>query len=144
MTVRALLDVNVLLSLFDAGHMAHERSRAWWRSNEIHGWASCPITQHGFLRLMSQPAYVGSVGLAEALRGLRSWTSSPTHEFWPDDLTILDPALFDHARVLGHKQITDIYLLALAVKRGGRFVTLDRKITLGAVRNAGAEHLVVV
>ena len=144
MALRALLDVNVLLALCDAGHMAHDRCQVWWRDNETLGSATCPITQHGFLRIISQSSYVGSVPLAQALQALSLWTASVSHEFWPDDLTILDPTLFDHTRLLGHKQITDVYLLALAVKHGGRFVTLDRRVTLSAVRGAGAEHLVVV
>ena len=144
MTLRALLDVNVLLALFDTRHMAHDRCKAWWSENERHGSATCPITQHGFLRIISQSSYFGSIGLTEAIRALRQWAASSQHEFWPDDLTILDPALIDHTRILGHKQITDVYLLALAVKHGGRFVTLDRRVTLAAVRGAGAEHLVVV
>ena len=75
---------------------------------------------------------------------LRGWTSQPEHEFWPDDLSILDSARIDHSRLLSHRHITDVYLLALAVKHGGRFVTLDRGVPVSAVKGATAAHCVVV
>lgn len=68
----------------------------------------------------------------------------PDHEFWPDDISLRDAEQIDHSRLLGPRQITDIYLLALAVQHGGRFVTLDTSVSLAAVRGARAEQLVVV
>ena len=144
MSLCALLDVSVLLAIIDAEHKFHHKCREWWSDNNGFGWASCPLTQNGFVRVISQSAYERPVPLMEAMRTLRVSTASPLHEFWPDDLTILDHALIDHTRMLGHKQITDVYLLALAVKHGGRLVTLDRRVTLGAVKGAMPEHCVVV
>ena len=142
--MRALLDVNVLLALFDARHVHHRRARAWWMGAREHGWASCPITENGFLRICSQKAYANPLPLADALALLRQWAKPPLHEHWPDDVSLLDGAVIDHGRVLGPRQLTDIYLLALAARHGGRLVTLDTGISLQAVRGASAEHLVTL
>lgn len=140
----ALLDVNVLLALFDPAHMHHSKASAWWSDRRGEGWASCPLTQNGFVRVISGPGYERPLALAEALALLRAQLGEPGHEFWPDDISVADSQLFDHARLHGPGQITDAYLLALAVKRGGRLVTLDKSIALAAVRGARAEHLVAL
>ena len=142
--MRALLDVNMLLALFDSGHSFHAKTRGWWQANEHHGWASCPLSQNGFLRITSQGSYPRALRLADAMQILGRWAVAPRHEFWADDLTLLDEQAFDRARLLTSKQITDVYLLALAVKNGGRLVTLDRGIPLAAAKGARPQHLVVV
>ena len=109
-----------------------------------HGWASCPLTENGYVRIVSQPRYVRPTPLVDAVELLRLWAVPPRHVFWPDDLTLLDQARIDHARLLGPRQIKDVYLLALAVKNGGRLATLDRGISLGAVKGARLEHLAVI
>jgi toxin-antitoxin system PIN domain toxin len=142
--MRALLDVSVLLALFDPAHLFHGRARAWWSAHAHHGWASTPTTQNGFLRIVTQPSYPKPVAFPVALALLRAQTTTPAHEPWPDEVSILDPAAIDPAHVLGPRQLTDICLLATAVRRGGRFVTLDARITTAAVRGARPEHLLVV
>jgi uncharacterized protein len=140
--MRALLDISLLLALFDPKHVHHGRARMWWQQEKAHGWASCPLTQNGFLRISSQKTYANPVPLPDALALLRRWAVPPVHEFWPDDLSILDSAIIDHGHVLGPRQLTDIYLLALAVRHGGRLVTLDRGISLKSVKGAEAAQLV--
>lgn len=142
--MRALFDVNVLLALFDPAHTLHARARSWWQANEQHGWASTPITENGFLRIISQPSYPQPVPLATALAAMKGWAGPPRHVRWSDDVSILDATIFDHGRLLGPKQLTDAYLLALAARNGGRFVTLDRRVPLAAVRKATAEHIVML
>jgi toxin-antitoxin system PIN domain toxin len=134
--VRALLDVNVLLALFDSEHAHHARARAWWVQNRDRGWASCPLTQNGFIRIMSSPGYPRPLIVADALSVLGAQVALPGHTFWPDDVSVFDATLFHHDRILGPRQLTDIYLLALAMKHGGRLATLDRAIPAGAVRGA--------
>ena len=75
---------------------------------------------------------------------LRDAAATSYHEFWPDDLSILDETLIDNVRIHGPKQVTDVYLLALAVKRTGRFVTFDGSVSLSAVFRAKEEHLAVI
>ena len=141
---RALLDVNVLLALLDADHADHRRARSWLESEIAHGWASCALTENGFVRILSQPRYPSPVSPSEAVRRLRRATETEFHERWPCDLCLLDAERFDVSRLHGPRQVTDVYLLALAVERQGRLVTFDRSISVGAVRGAEADHLVVL
>ncbi|MCF8476765.1 MAG: PIN domain-containing protein [Pseudolabrys sp.] len=138
----ALLDVNVLLALFDPEHIHHAEAIAWWADHRDEGWASCPLTQNGFVRVISGSGYERPLPMAEALAVLSAQLERPDHEFWLDDISLADAGLFDHARLRGANQITDVYLLALAVKNGGRLVTFDRGIAIGAVRGAEAKHMV--
>jgi toxin-antitoxin system PIN domain toxin len=142
--VRALLDVSVLLPLFDPEHVHHERARAWWDEQGGNGWASCPLTQNGFVRVISSSGYGHPLLIGAALSILDAQLREPGHEFWPDDLSLMDSQVFDHSRIVGPRQITDVYLLALAVKHGGRLVTLDQAIPLAAVRQASPRHLVAI
>jgi len=142
--MRALLDVNVLIALLDQAHVHHPRARNWLIQNIQHGWASCPITQNGCVRIMSQPGYPQPVSTAQAIALLRDAAVTPYHQFWADDFSVLDCDVLDASRVLGPRQLTDLYLLALAVRHGGRFVTLDGRIALGAVRGATPQHLVAL
>lgn len=142
--MRALLDVNVLLALLDSDHVDHHRARDWLRREIDHGWASCPITQNGVVRILSQPQYPSPVPVAEAALRLARATGAEHHAFWPCDASFLDGELVDRTRVHGPRQVTDVYLLALAVHRGGRFVTFDARISPAAVPGAGPEHLVVL
>jgi toxin-antitoxin system PIN domain toxin len=142
--MRALLDVNVLVALLDADHVDHQRSRAWFDREASRGWASCAITQNGFVRVLSQPGYPNGLRAAKAIELLEHATATPSHEFWPCDRSLLDATLVDRSRVHGPGQLTDVYLLALAVSRGGRFVTLDRKISPTAVIGGSTEHLVAL
>ncbi len=82
--------------------------------------------------------------LAEAISLLRAQAALPNHEFWADDVSVLDSALFYHDRILGPRQLTDVYLLALAMKHGGRLATLDQAIPAGAVRGAEARYLALI
>ena len=142
--MRALLDVNVLIALHDRDHVHHVRAGTWLAGNIAHGWASCPLTQNGCLRIMSQPAYPNPQPLSMLVSMLQGASANPHHAFWPDDVSLADPQRFDSARILGPKQLTDIYLLALAVKNGGRLATLDRAVSIAAVRGAETRHVVVI
>ncbi|MCX7628080.1 MAG: VapC toxin family PIN domain ribonuclease [Methylophilaceae bacterium] len=142
--MRALLDVNVLIALLDAGHACHDLAMRWLSENIHSGWASCPITQNGCIRIMSQPRYPGALPSAQVAARLAEAATSPEHEFWPDTVSLLDMQAFDWTRVLGPRQVTDLYLLTLAVKNNGRFVTFDRRITVDAVQGATPEQLLIL
>lgn len=141
---RALLDVNVLLALLDADHVDHQRARSWLDGDIGSGWASCAITQNGFVRIVSQPRYPSPVSPAEAADLLGVACATRHHEFWPCDVSVLDPLVVDRSRVHGPRQVTDAYLLALAVRHGGRFVTFDRSVALSAVPGATADSMTVL
>ena len=142
--MRGLLDINLLLALFDADHVDHARTREWLEAEIDNGWASCAITQNGFVRVISRPRYPSPIPVALAVERLSGATGSQYHEFWSCDLSLLDERLIDPTRLHGHRQVTDAYLLALAVTHRGRFVTFDRAIPLSAVAGAGPENLVVL
>ncbi|MCW8873686.1 MAG: VapC toxin family PIN domain ribonuclease [Xanthomonadales bacterium] len=142
--MRALLDVNVLIALLDAAHVNHRIARAWLEAHIGHGWASCPLTQNGCIRILSQPAYPGAEPPGAVAARLAGATATSWHEFWADDFSLLDPGIVDWRSVFGSRQLTDAYLLALAVRRSGRLVTLDHAVPLAAVPGAGEQHLVVL
>ena len=142
--MRSLLDVNVLVALFDANHSLHGPAMRWFDEHGDSGWASCPITQNGCVRVMSQPSYPERMPVATLVERLRQATSHRAHQFWPDDASILDAQAIDATRIHGPAQLTDVYLLAMAVARGGRLVALDQSIPLDAVRGAQRKHLVVI
>ena len=139
--MRSLLDVNVLIALLDADHASHRSSTAWFADHASEGWASCPITQNGCVRIMSHPGYPNSHSVLEVVDRLRSATADHTHEFWADGISLLDDQLVDNTRVHGPRQLTDVYLLALTVKNGGRLVTFDMSIGTAAVKGAKVHHL---
>lgn len=139
-----LYDVNALLALFDEEHEKHDIVKTWFNRNPEQGWASCPLTQNGYLRVRSQPSYPRPLLLAEAYAQLLDATSSQDHQFIADDISLLDDALVYSQRIAGHRQLTDVYLLALAVSHHARLVTLDTRIPLAAVRGATGDHLVVL
>lgn len=142
--MRALLDVNVLVALLDADHADHRHARAWLEAEIGAGWASCAITENGFIRVVSQPRYPSPVPVAVATERLQRATAGGHHLFWPCDLTLLDARRIDRRLLHGPRQVTDAYLLALAVAHGGRFVTFEAAIPRTAVAGARPEHLVVL
>lgn len=141
---RPLLDVNVLLALLDADHLDHQRAWAWGEIALDRGWASCAVTENGFIRIISQPRYPSPVSPSRAADLLRTTRDDSDHQFWPCDVSALDPGAVATDRIHGPRQLTDAYLLALAVRHDGRFVTFDRRISLDAVPRAEDGHLVVL
>jgi toxin-antitoxin system PIN domain toxin len=142
--MRALLDVNVLIALLDADHAFHQASWNWFEPNAKDGWASCPITQNGCIRIMAHPAYPNALPVQAVAERIRQATATALHEFWADDATLLDPHAFKLDRVHGPLQVTDAYLLGLAVQRGGRLVTFDRAVSRACVSHAQTKHLLVL
>ena len=142
--MRALLDVNVLIALLDGGHAMHRRAMDWMAQEARNGWASCPITQNGVLRIMSQPAYPTPRPTAQVAQRLAAACAAPEHEFWPAGVNLLESGMVDWKRLLGHRQVTDAYLLAVAVRNQGRVVTFDQRVAPGMVVGAKASHLLQI
>ena len=141
---RALLDVNVLIALLDEGHLLHHTATRWLERELAQGWATCPITENGVVRIMAQPAYPNPQPAALEAERLAEACRHPSHAFWPAPISLLQQGLIDWQRLLGPRQITDAYLLALAVSQGGRFATFDQRIGLDVVPSARAGHLRVI
>jgi toxin-antitoxin system PIN domain toxin len=141
----ALLDVNVLVALFDPDHVHHEAAHRWFAPNRGAGWATCPLTENGLVRILANPAYLAvPEGAAGILKRLDAFCASGGHVFWEDAISLRDERVFRRTRALTHRQITDVYLLALAKKKGGRLVTFDAKIPWAAVVGAAEDHLEVI
>lgn len=142
---RSLLDVNVWIALLDDAHQFSEEANAFIESPQSRI-ATCPLVENGVIRIMAMPSYSRGGGLPMSLvrQRLQQACASLDHAFWPDDLSLRDDTLGDFSRVQGHQQVTDLYLLALAVRHGGRLVTFDRAVALSSVRGATPEHLLVL
>jgi uncharacterized protein len=136
--------VNVLIALIDPGHVQHDPAQAWFAEEGHQGWATCPITENGVLRIVGHPRYPNSPGtpaaVAELLTGLRAL---PGHDFWPDDASLLDRRWVASDRLLDSSQVTDSYLLALASAHGGQLATFDRRlVTVAVAGGAKAIHII--
>lgn len=141
----ALLDVNVLVALADADHVHHDLAHDWFADEGGRAWATCPLTENGFVRVLSNPAYRGADLRPDALAALLArFRASGGHHAWTDVVSLSDETLFNLAFVRGHAQLTDVYLLGLATRMGGRLATFDRTIPLQAVTGATREALRVI
>ena len=124
-----LLDTNLLIALLWPSHERHELALKWFTRHRAKGWATCPITQAGFVRIVSNPAFSrDAVQPREAIHVLSSNTIAKDHAFWPDELPVAEAVAFTGVRLMGHQQVTDAYLLGLAIRRGGVLATLDQRI----------------
>jgi toxin-antitoxin system PIN domain toxin len=143
--MRALLDVNVIIALLDPDHAFHERAHDWWATNARRGWASCPLTENGVVRIMSNPSYSQKARFTSAnlIGRLRQFSTQSNHEFWPDEISLRDETIFVTEHIHSSRQITDLYLLALATKHRGRLVTFDQGILVSAIREAKPANLCV-
>lgn len=144
MSQAALLDVNVIVALLDSGHVLHRSALQWLEQEQCHGWVTCPITENGVIRVLSQPAYPNHRPASQVAERLSEACRHPSHQFWPNSVSLLQPERIRWDRLLGPRQITDAYLLALAVEHGGRFVSFDQRIPLALVPTARPEHLCVI
>lgn len=141
----ALLDVNVLVALVDPDHVHHDLAHDWFADEGARGWATCPLTENGFIRVISNPAYGLDGFRPDAVaRILATFIDSPHHACWADDISLANTALFDLSLAAGHRQLTDIYLLGLAVRQNGRLATFDKTIPYKAVKGATPETLQVI
>jgi len=143
--MRALLDVNVIIALLDPDHAFHDRAHAWWAMNAKRGWASCPLTENGVIRIMSNPNYSQKMRFTpgDLISRLRGFALQSNHEFWPDEISLRDENIFAADRIHSSRHLTDLYLLALAAKHDGRLVTFDKGVPLSAVSNAKAANLCI-
>lgn len=125
----ALLDVNLLVALLWPTHEAHARAVAWFVRVPGRQWATCPLTESGLIRILSNPAFSRDCLTPwEAQALLAANMRAAEHEFWPDDLPCAEALEPLRGRLLGHRQVTDAYLLALALRRGAQLATLDRGV----------------
>ena len=124
-----LLDTNLLIALLWPSHERHELAVRWFARHRGKGWATCPFTQAGFVRIVSNPAFSrDAVRPSEAIQVLAVNTAAKDHVFWADELPYPEASAFAGIRLMGHQQVTDAYLLGLALRKGGVLATLDERI----------------
>ena len=141
---RSLFDVNFLIALLDKSHVHHPRAVEWFAQNASRGWASCPITQNGCVRIMSNHRYQNPTSVQDVVHRLSKATTTYGHEFWSDSISLFEPALVDWEKAVSRRSSTDAYLLALAVKNDGCLVTFNQGINVRFVVGAETENLAVV
>lgn len=137
-----LLDVNALIALIDAEHVHHDRMMEWFEHHLEQGWASCPITENGVVRVLSHRSYPnGRRAVADVILALRDLRMAKRefHRFWSDDVSLTDGTLFRVTHFVSHRQLTDVYLLGLVARRGGRLVSFDRSLAWQAIQDGSAE-----
>lgn len=137
-----LLDVNLLLALSDPMHVHHDMAHGWFAETGRPAWATCPVTENGFVRIASHVRYPNRPGDVPAvLAVLRRLCTLDGHQFWAEDISIRE--LIKPGVIVTSAQITDVFLLGLAVHKGGKLATLDRRIPVSAVEG-GAHSLEVL
>lgn len=141
----ALLDINVLVALFHPDHIHHDIAHDWFADQRQVGWATCPLTENGFVRVVSSPPLrAAGLTVSDAAARLRTFTSTGKHVFWSDDVSLTDGQLFRARALRGHRQITDIYLAGLAHAHGGQLATFDRAIPVDAIVDARRDLLHII
>jgi toxin-antitoxin system PIN domain toxin len=142
----ALLDVSLLVALFDSDHVHHEAAHDWFADHGAYGWATCALTQNGFVRILANPRYPTTVRYrpAELLQHLHQFCGSKHHVFWAESVSLTDTKIFNAALIRGHRQVSDVYLLGLAKKMRGYLATFDAGIPLSAVIGATRSNLSVI
>jgi hypothetical protein len=142
----ALLDVSLLIALFDSDHVHHEAAHDWFADHHTYGWATCALTQNGFVRILASPRYPATVMYrpAELLQHLQQFCGSKHHVFWAESVSLTDTKIFNAALIRGHRQVSDVYLLGLARKMRGYLATFDAGIPLSAVVGATRDTLAVI
>ncbi len=143
--MRHLLDVNVWVALLDEAHVHHIQALTFAQRLKVKI-ATCPIIENGVIRILNLPGYsrLGPTGFETVRNKLQQICTHLDHEFWPDEVSLRTESGVNWSRVLGHNQITDIYLLALAVARKGCFVTLDHRVTLSTVNSSSSKNLMLL
>jgi toxin-antitoxin system PIN domain toxin len=139
-----LLDVNVLIALIDPAHIDHDAAHRWFEDRGQAAWATCPLTENGVIRIVGHPKYPGAPGSPASVAGIVAHLRTLAgHVFWPDDISLAGEACIDAAQILTSGQVTDTYLLALAVVHGGQLATFDRRLTAKPVKGGKAAlHLI--
>ena len=130
-----LLDLNVLIALIDPAHVQHDAAHDWFAKQGKKSWATCPLTENGVMRIVSHARYPNSPGTPAAVAQLMTGLCAlPGHVFWPNDISLLDTKKLDASRLLSSAQVTDSYLLVLAIAHDGKLATFDRRLVVDAVR----------
>jgi uncharacterized protein len=132
-----LLDLNTLIALAEPDHEFHKPAGKWFQAEGKENWGVCPLTEGGFIRITAHPKYRPAARtVQQAAAILASFAEHPGYRYWPivDSWATLTAPFSD--RIFGHQQVTDAYLLGLAIKESAVLVTFDFGFSL----LAGSEY----
>ena len=137
-----LLDANALIALGDPQHVHHERVQAWFHQIAARPWATCPLTENAFLRVLGHPTYPESPGPPAVLLSLlQKMCSMPGHQFWPDAISLRNLGM--RSKLPSSARLTDFYLLSLAIHRKGLLATLDSRIDASQLDGGSAAYFLI-
>ena len=142
--MRYLLDVNVLVSLAFPSHSFHDAAHSWFGAEKERLWATCALTQAGFVRVANRLLGASRESIGLALAGLERDCANSAHEFWPVDVDLRDLSSSQRARLTGANQVADMQLLVLAYRHKGQVATFDTGLRELAAGTAYAQSLVVL
>jgi hypothetical protein len=129
LTRNYLLDLNVLIALVDSGHQHYQAAQNWFNSSSSHNVGICPLTESGFLRITTNPAYRPVPhSIEEAIAILHLLKGHPRYRYWQIKESWVEVTAPFAVRIRGHQQVTDAFLLGLAIKENGQLVTFDKAI----------------
>ena len=138
-----LLDINLLLALSDPMHIHHEAAHLWFLKTGRQAWATCPLTENGFVRIASHPKYPNRAGDVSAVLGyLRRFCTMPGHNFWSEDVSLRD--LLNSEVMITHSQVTDVFLLGLAIHKGGMLASLDQHIPVDVIKSGSNAYEIIL
>ena len=143
--MRYLLDVNVWVALLDEAHVFHAQALAFIEQPALK-LATCPLVENGVIRVLNLPGYskFGPAGFEPVSQKLQTICAELDHQFWPDGISLRSAGVVNWPRIMGHNQITDVYLLALAVSKQGCLATLDHRVSLNTVVGATSRNLLLL
>ena len=134
-----LLDINILIAVADPDHEHHVKAEAFFLANHKVGWATCPLTENGFVRILGHVNYPKGPGSTDAACAiLKQLCAQDGHRFWPDDLSLRATINLPTS-----KHLTDHYLLSLAMHRQGKLVSLDRHINASLIPGGASAYIVI-
>jgi uncharacterized protein len=141
-----LLDVNVLIALMWPAHEHHTQAQDWFSRNSRQGWATCPLTEAAFVRIIANPAFSrDAVTPPEAVKLLAANLNHPSHHFWPDEISFVAAIQPLARRLVGHQQVTDAYLLGLAMYKQGKLAPMDRAVlALLPEKHSGGDFVEII
>lgn len=142
--MKFLPDVNVLIALFDTSHQHHTIAKNEFTKYLSDGWCTCSLIQNGFIRIISNPSYLNNLTVTEATTLLEKAQENTRHTFLDQTISLLDSNKFEASKLVSHKQVTDLFLIGMAIHHDATLVTFDRNIPIHAAIGFKDRHLKVI
>jgi len=142
--VRLYPDVNVLIALFDTAHQHHAVANKAFLEHDTDGWATCPVVENGFIRIVSNPSYLNAVSVADATSLLQLAIANTVYHRLEQTVSLLDPSRFQPSKLVSHRQITDLYLIGMAIYHDVKLITFDRNVPTHAAIGFEPRHLLLL